>query len=267
MRRGRAQARRQSHHWVLAAVIALFVALIVGGVVWYIVTRDPKPDQLTMCPAKGPVGHIVLLVDRTDPLTFTQKQAFQTFIEELVGRRVPAGWMLSVFALGEDFTKTAEPLFELCNPGEGTDKSDLTENVARLKRQFGERFRGPMLKLAEQLQSQQSAKYSPILEMVQLVAINGFRRHSVAGPRQLIIVSDMLHNMPPYSMYGGDFDFSRFRDSPYGRRTVADLRDVEVEIQYLLSSPRLQVRRHVVFWEDYFRASGGRLVAVRPVEG
>ncbi len=267
MRKSRASRRRRKQNiagGVLA--LALFVAAIAGAAyVWF--TGEPALDRTTLCPQRGPTGHVVVLVDKTDPLNFTQSAAFQRLLEDLIDHRVPPGQLMSVFALGEDYRRTATPLIELCNPGRGEGKSDLTANTRKLEMQFRERFRERLLEQREALISAVPSRTSPIFEMLQLVAINSFRKHAVTGPRRLIVVSDMLHNTAGYSMYQGLPDFEAFAASDYGRRTGADLKGVEVEVHYVLNAPRLQTRRQVHFWELYFRASGARITAVRPLEG
>jgi len=239
----------------------------VSGFVYFRLQTQPAPDSATLCPAEGPRGHYVLLVDKTDPLSFTQKQSFSVFLEDLVKRRVPEGYLLSVFVLGEDFKSNAQPLVELCNPGAGDNKSALTSNVQRARRTYEEKFIKPLLSQGEALQSSQPAKMSPILEMLQLVAITGFRKHDVQGERKLFLMSDMLHNAASLSMYRGTPSYAEFSDTDYGRKTQADLRDVSVELYYLLNAPQLQTRRNLLFWESYFTKSGARLMQVRPLEG
>ena len=80
-------------------------------------------------------------------------------------------------------------------------------------------------------------------------------------------MSDMLHNSGAFSMYRAVPDYSAFAETDYGRKTRADLRDVKVELYYLLNTPQFQTRRNLKFWEDYFDKSGARLVEVRPLEG
>ncbi|MCX4176699.1 MULTISPECIES: hypothetical protein [Paraburkholderia] len=248
------------------AILAFCVAILGTAVFYMRLTRATELDQ-RMCPVSGPVGQFVLLVDKTDPLNFTQKQAFQAFLEQLITQRIPAGYLLSVFVLDNDYTATARPVFEECNPGDGTGKSEMNANLSHLKKRFEQGFREPMLRLADELEAKKSSRFSPIFEMLEMTAINGFRKQNVTGPRRLIIVSDMLHNTPEYSMYRGNFDFDRFHDSDYGRKATADLTGVEVEIEYLLNTPKLQTRRNLKFWEDYFAAGGAHIVAVRPLEG
>jgi hypothetical protein len=265
-RRARQQRIRQL---VLGTVALMFAIGVVGSAAYYLNQREAPPDPVTLCPPKGPKGHIVLLVDKTDPLNFTQKQAFSVVLRELIERRTPEGYLLSVFALGEDFKQTAQPLVELCNPGTGANKSEYTSNLKKLREQYESRFFLPLMRQAEELLAPKPAKASPILEMVQLVGINGFRKHHVSGERRLIIMSDMLHNTPPpgLSMYERPLDYAEFASSDYAKKVQADLAGVEVEIHYLMHTPRLQTKRNLKFWEDYFDKAGARVVAVRPMEG
>lgn len=267
MRISRAGARKRNKHIALGLAALSAVVAILGVVIYIIVTREGPLDRTTLCTAKGPEGHVVLLVDKTDPLNFTQRASFLTLLEEIAERRIEPGYLLSVFVLGEDYRETAKPVFEKCNPGKGEGKSELTDTISKLQKQFHAEFLDPMLNLADVLQASQPAKASPVLEMIQLVSINGFRKRAVDGPRRLIIVSDMLQNTPHFSMYRGTSEFSTFQASDYGKRMQIDLKGVAVELHYVMNTPHLQTRRHLKFWEDYFSGAGARIVAVRPMEG
>lgn len=264
---GRRARKRRNHDLLLGATLFLVLIGIIGGIAYAIISQPQGLDTDTLCPKDGAKGHYVLLVDKTDPLTFTQKQAFSVVVHELIEKRIPEGYLFSVFVLGEDFRETAAPIAELCNPGTGAEKSEWSANLRKLRRQYEERFVGPLVKQTEALVSTQSAKTSPIFEMMQLVGINAFRKHDVRGERRLIILSDMLHNTPQFSMYRGSIDFANFATTDYGKKAQADLRGVEIEIHYLMNSPQLQTKRNLKFWEDYFDKAGARIVSVRPLEG
>ncbi|WP_029048770.1 hypothetical protein [Cupriavidus sp. amp6] len=264
---GRRGRQRRTRELVLGTLALLVVAAGLGVVGYNMKSRPNGLNPETMCPPDGPVGHYVLMVDKTDPLNFTQKQAFSVIIQELVEKRIPEGYLLSVFVLGEDFKETAAPLVELCNPGDGSDKSELTANLKRLKAQYRLKFMEPVLKQSESLISSQPAKWSPVFEMLQLVGINAYHKHDVKGERRLIIVSDMLHNTPQFTMYKGPVDYATFAATDYGKKAQPELRDVEVDLHYLMNSPQLQTKKNLKFWEDYFSKAGARIVAVRPLEG
>lgn len=265
--RGRRAKRRQTQHILFGVLSLAFVLAILVTPGYYFLTKEAGPDKVTLCPAKGPKGHYVLLVDKTDPLNFTQKQAFSVLLDDLVRKRLPEGYLLSVFVLGEDFKETAEPLVELCNPGSGENGNALTSNVDWERRDYEQKFMKPLMEQAEALQGSKPAKASPIFEMLQLVAVNGFRRHDVKGERRLFLISDMLHNNSSFSMYRAAPDYTSFADTDYGRKTRADLQGVEVEMYYLINTPQFQTRRNQKFWEEYFDKSGARLVEVRSLEG
>lgn len=267
--RSRSRRRRKDDRRAIiwGVLILAVVAAAAAGSAWFVATA-PKPiDSATLCPADGPRGHYVVLVDRTDPMTFVQRKAFKTVFDELVQKRLPEGYLLTVFSLDENFEESADPLVELCNPGTGDDKSEFTANVRKIKRQYQERFIAPLHAQVDEMLPDKPAKSSPILEMIQLASINGFRRHRVDGERRLIIVSDMMHNTPQFTMYRRDVDFDAFSGSSTGRRLLAELHGVRIELHYLMNAPQFQTRRHIGFWERYFDNAGARLVEVRPMEG
>lgn len=264
---GRRAQRRRTKELVLGTVALLAIVVVVASVSYYNLSRPPALSAATMCPASGPTGHYVLLVDKTDPFKFIQRQDFDVVLQGLLARRIPEGYLLSVFALDEDFKTTAEPLIEACNPGTGADKSEFDANPKKLQEQFDDRFLGPVSKVAVALVGSKPAATSPIFEMLQLVSINGFRKHAVKGERRLIIVSDMLHNTPELSMYKGAVEYTSFASTGYAKRLNLDLPNVAVEIHLLMNSPILQTKRLTKFWEDYFEKAGARVVSVRPMAG
>ena len=259
--------QRRNRDLLLGSLALLVVAAVVVGAAYTTLTSTPGADKHTLCPASGPTGHWVLLVDKTDPLSFTQQQAFDVLLRQLVAQRTPPGTLLSLFVLGEDFKTTAKPLVELCNPGTGASQSELTANLAKLRQQYETRFVAPLLQQSQALVASQPAAASPIFEMLQLVGINGFASTNAPGERRLIILSDMLHSTPQLNMYKTPPDFAAFSASDYGKRAQASLPGVVVELHYLLHTPALQTKRNLKFWEDYFHQAGARIVAVQPLEG
>lgn len=266
-RLGRRARAKRTKHIVLGTGLFLFVAAVAAGAAYFALSRPNPLNALNMCPAAGPAGHYVVLLDKTDPLTFTQKAALEVFVKELIEKRVPEGKLVSVFALGSDYKQNAEPVVELCNPGTGAGKDETTSNPRKLRERYEQQFAQPLKAQIDKLIAIESSKTSPIFEMLQLVAINGFRKNATQGEHRLIVISDMLHNTDELSMFKQQFDFAAFHDSAYGKRTQVDLQGVSVELHYLMNYPQLQTRRNAAFWESYFEQAGARVVDVRPVEG
>lgn len=264
---GRREKQRQRTQLLLTVGISSVVMLVLAAAGYYLLSRPNGLNPETLCPADGPRGHYILLVDKTDPLNFTQKQALSVTLKELIETKVPEGFLVSVFALGEDFRESATPLVELCNPGDGSNLSEWDSSPKKRKALYMSKFAQPLVELSESLVSAEAAKRSPIFEMLQLVGINGYRKQGINGERRLVIVSDMLQNTAQFTMYKGPVDFAAFEASEYGRKSLPDLQNVKVELHYLMNSPQLQTKRNLKFWEDFFARAGARIVAVRPLEG
>ncbi len=263
----RAQQRRAKH--ILMIVVIFIVASIIVSSLLFFYSKSKLDvlDHETLCPISGPKGHYVLLIDKTEPLNQIQKNAFSVAVKNIVENETPEGYMLSIFVLGEDFTANVKPIVELCNPGNGDNKSEFTSNLKKLKSQYQNKFIEPLIIVTEALLAEKPAKNSPIFEMLQIVNINGFKKHNIQGEHRLFIISDMLHNTEQYSMYKKDTEFLSFSNTDYGRKAQAELVDVKVELLYLINQPKYQTRRNTKFWEDYFKKSGAKITLAKPLEG
>jgi hypothetical protein len=262
----RARARQRANY-VRIVIISLVIIAAIGAMVYSKISQVAANDLHTLCPAGGPLGHTVLLVDKSDPLTFTQSKEFNVLYQEIVTKRVPKGHLLSVYALGDDFQKTAEPIIELCNPGDGSGLSTITSNPSRVLSEFQTKYVAPMLAKASELVTSRPSRTSPIMEMIQLVGITGFRKKDVKGPRQLIIVSDLLQNTAEFSMYRGIPTFAAFLSTPYAAKAIADLPGVQVELQVFMHSPQIQKPELLTFWEEYIFKAKGKLTLFNPIKG
>jgi hypothetical protein len=256
VRRSRSARKRQQSNVLLGSLALLVVLGILGGVGWWWSQRKPGVDPKTLCPVSGPIGHNVLLVDKTDPLNLAQKAAFDLWVTDLVERKTPKGYLLTIFVLGDDFKSQTLPLVELCNPGDATGHSELTENIKQLNRLYKDRFLQPVFDQSKELLGVTPAKESPILEMLQMVNLNAFLKHRVDGPKQLFVMSDLLQNSKSLSMYKGVPNFEDFSQTAYARKTKIDMTDVDVRVELLLNVPSLQKDNLLQFWESYFKQSG-----------
>jgi hypothetical protein len=263
-RRAQAQRRREI---AIGLAILLVIGVIVSVVTYQFTHRSAGFDPDTLCPLAGPKGHYALLVDKTDPLTFTQRTALETLLGDLVERKIPEGYLVSVFVMGEDYKANAKPLVEICNPGTGEDKSELTANLKQLKRQYNKKFITPLMQQMQSMVSDQSGKYSPIFEMIQMVSLASFQRHAVKGEKRLLIISDLLHNTPELSLYRKVPNIEDFLSSDYGKRTYVNLQDVQIELYLLFNTPQYQSEELTEFWQSFFAKTGAIIASITPMPG
>ena len=257
-RKSKLARSRQRSNILLGSLALLLVISVLGAAVWWWNQKRNTTDPKTLCPLDGPLGHNILLVDKTDPLNLAQKAAFDLLVTDLVSNKTPPGYLLSIFVLGDDFVAQTKPLVELCNPGDGKGHNELTENIKQLNRQYKDRFLTPIFEQSTQLLSIAPAQESPILEMLQMVSLNSIQKHHVDGPKILIVLSDLLQNSKQLNMYKGTPAFQEFANTGYAHKTQINFQGVDIQIHYLQNSPVLQGDKLFLFWREYFKAAGSK---------
>ncbi|WP_274923635.1 hypothetical protein [Pseudomonas aeruginosa] len=89
MRRTNAAEKKRRQELRTIALLVIVLLSMAGGIGWYFLQRPTAIDKLTLCPASGPLGHYVVLVDNTDPYNFIQRQAFAQGLKSLARKGVP----------------------------------------------------------------------------------------------------------------------------------------------------------------------------------
>lgn len=251
------------YYWIAALLVVITVATITA------VALLPSDEVLAadLCPVSGANGHTTLLIDATDPFTYTQQRAVQQLVTQMAEpAKTPQGTLLTVYVFGESVPSSAEPLFERCSPGRGDDKSEMTHNLKLWKQRFEREFHQPLDEMVKRMPPQAAAAKSPILQMLQIVGLN-FKKRNAKGHLRLIVVSDLLQNTAELSLYRELPDYAVFRTRPEMQRLRADLGGVTVQAHMLMNTPQLQNRRLLKFWEDYFGDMGARLPTVQLLPG
>jgi hypothetical protein len=264
---GSRAARRR--RWQIVAIV-VGIAIVVSAVYGYVAfkrhTASTAIDKGTLCPKAGPRGHVVLLIDRTDPLNEIQSRRFEVLVRDVATKRVPPGGLVSVFALGSDFAENAEPVLEVCNPGSGESVSELDGSPKRRQRDYEQKFVAKVLEESKKIMTPSSEPASPIFEMLQLVAQH-FARRDVQGPKHLVIVSDLMHHTKHMSMYRGVPRYASFASTDYGQKARATMPGVIVEAHVVMGKGAAQNNTLAVFWEAHFAAGQARLTEVTALEG
>ena len=244
----------------LAAVLAA-VAVLVAIALW------PRRalDAETQCPTDGLYPRTAVLIDATDALSANQVKTIREQLNALRRRLALHEWV-GIFVLNDDNLVLPSPAVALCYPGDESSANPLYENPRDIQRRFEREFRTPIDAAVARLEGLPSSNKSPILEMIRAVALD--RSFDSTVERRLVVVSDLLQNVPAYSHYQSPPDFARWRDTPYAQQFLElSLLSVRVDILYLKreAARAQQTRGHVAFWEDYFDAVGAVVETLTPV--
>ncbi|HEX2249611.1 MAG TPA: hypothetical protein VHH32_04645 [Gemmatimonadales bacterium] len=255
----------------IAGAAAAIVGLIVIGVALALKSRavTVPTGAATLCPTDRPLSSVtVILLDVSDRFSEPQRLQIQNHLARLRDS-VPRFGLIEVYTVDRLGRRVTEPVFHLCNPGTGDDLNRIYQNPELARK----RWHGFADTLAADIDRQVSlpaTATSPIFEAIQATAVRTFGRPEYDGlPKRLVIVSDLLQNVPGgLNMYQGIPSFRAFRRTPYFSQVRADLSGVVVAIYYLArSGVGTQGRRHLGFWDAYFRFQGARVESAVGVFG
>lgn len=245
--------------------VAVLLALVLGGgiVAYFSVSGQKNYDEKTLCPLTPIPAKTAMLIDATDALSEMQIARLLEIIEELPADLVLHEW-IGIFIVDEDNTLLPKPVVSLCNPGDGRDANILYQNPALIKRRFQNQFYAPIRKEVSALLQRPPEASSPIMEMINSVATHAEFR---SDTRRLIIVSDMLQNVPAYSQYStaitGEDYFDEWAATDYAQKIMSSsgvLNNTAVQIYYVRrqdESGGNQTLQHIDFWKRYLSALGG----------
>lgn len=196
-----------------------------------------------------PEAQLVVLVDKTDPYTESQRDRIRTRIEEEI-ESMDAGSGVSIFILDSRGLLDNDPSFESCRRERGEDVNALYRNPAGEEYRYTHEFREPLDRALDELLEPGTAKNSPILESLLRLSQTD-RLNGSASRRRVILFSDLMQNSAALTFYGDDeidVDAAAEVASTYG----ADLDGVELAV-YLIPRERIEVRQMYVWtrvWPD-----------------
>ena len=257
-----------NRHDILGATLTVVTLAFLSsmGALAYYMSAPEAHDPDSLCPTDRAVPHTVMLVDRTDPLTEEHGRLLLETTERAIAS-LKLHERFSLFLIEGQAPAAPTPVFSVCKPADGTDANWLYENKRLIRASYEERFGEPLSVSVRKLTEPAQAPTSPIMETIRnIAAVTEFA--VAAGERTLIVVSDLLQNMPAYSHYRTNPDYERFRSSAYAASVRPDLAGVAVELVYLRNrkTQRRQGRAHLGFWEAYFADGGAAPVEVMPAQ-
>lgn len=241
----------------IVAVFAVYVIQLKQSVV--------NRDKITQCRLDGKIAReTALVIDATDSFSATQSILVKKEIEAMLETSV-VDEKITLFVLGENVSDNIDR-FSICNPGDGSDKSELTSNKRMLRQKWEALFYQRVVDAVDNLTGEHNARQSPILEMVKFVSVKTMYDSS-ALEKRIIIVSDMLHHTQEYSQYRQKPDYKSFEGTSYALGQKPYLSGVDTTILYLVRPQDMvrQNRGHIRFWESYVAANGGIISRVKTI--
>jgi hypothetical protein len=255
----------------IAGATAVAVILLGIGIVLSIKSQAVAvpTGAATLCPTERPFSEVVvILLDVSDRFSEPQRLQIQNHLSR-VRDSIPRFGLIEVYTVDRLGRRVTEPVFHLCNPGTGADLNRIYQNPELAKKKWNG-FAGRLGADIDRQISLPAMQTSPIFEAIQATALRTFGRPEYDGlPKHLVIVSDLLQNVPGgLSMYDGVPSFRSFKRTAYFSRVRADLHEVSVKLYYLIRADVAQQgRRHLGFWDAYFRFQGARVASVDKVFG
>lgn len=247
---------------LIAAVLAVIAVIVINLII--LQRNYIEVDSATNCPKNEITTYpsTVLLIDQSDPITPSQKRYLIGYIEDLK-RSFSLFEKVAIYPIDSISGGSPTPLFERCNPGSPEEANVWFENPEQIREKFEADFSRPFSEAFDRSIADAAAETSPIIETIQSVMSNHSLDDRITRQR-LILISDMLHNVPEYSHYRDGHSYNDFVSSSYSLRTDSNLVGVGVTVVYLWRSgvsPK-DVDAHLLFWEEFIRQNGGVLEQV-----
>lgn len=245
----------------IALIILSSIALLLLAITPLILKKQAMGyDPTTFCVKHHDTAHTVFLVDKTDALSITQRDALKQKINQIKQGLQPRE-KLSLYILDHTNYIAPTPIFSKCNPGTGQQANEIYQNPAKVQHQFDEFFGKPLDDALQALTTLTTSPTSPIVEMLNEMAL--LADFSAQHPRRLILISDLLQNMPKDSHYQAIPHFEAWQAT---HKTPPLWHNTTVEMIYLRQGhSTLQGADHLHFWQQYFTHHGARLEPVSQV--
>lgn len=267
--RSRRREKNKALGWALGTVGACILISITGVYSYQnLAKRDVDPS--TGCPKDHYDTITAVLVDLTDPISPVQAAALKNTLIK-VRDAIPKFGRLEIYPLEPTTRSAIEPIFSGCSPGSGRDVvSGWSGNSELADRRWKIMFADRVDHVIEELQNIPPREGSPILEGLQSVAVTalGAPLALSAPDKRILIVSDMIHHTPEFSMYQGAPSFDQFKNGQYYRRVRASLREAKVEVSLIVRETRRDVQQPPLyrFWLEMTTASNGYLQHWEPLQ-
>lgn len=254
MVRRRSRSREYGGGWVILAILMIAaVVIIVAGAIWLYQKAQmvEQYDSVSLCPASGETGNLIILIDKTDPVSMTQLAMVRNRIKRNIDD-AETGTRITVGIVSPDRQARKKSFASLCKPPSSGDP--LIQNPTLVKERYFQDFEIPMDALLYDLLTISEESASPILENLQelLSRIPDFIAND--KPSTLIIFSNLAENSGVLSFYRGE-TWRSFNESGHIRRLAKSLEGMNVHLYQIPVRQAFQPDLED-FWRRYFDAQG-----------
>lgn len=255
------KARKRSKDALGLVLLGLtFCGLLAAFAAAMVLTPAPI-DAETLCPLQAPPTSMTLiLVDASGPLEPRHRKRLRAAIEEEANRLPPLA-LLTIRGMRPNAPRELVDVFSRCNPGDSRSANPLFSNPARIQARWKAQFSDPVKAAASRTSNtRQAASTSPILDAL-AGASQDLAFASFAGPRRLVLITDLLEHDPDwgFSAYADGADLARFLARRIGYE-VPDLSGMEVRV-IVLDRPDLLHRQTAArdgLWRPFFDRAGAQ---------
>jgi hypothetical protein len=249
------EPEKSSSSKTFIGVLIILIALGALGAIGFLSFRLSSEPGLTaeLCPADGPVEHLAILLDTTDPLTLTHLQRTRQIVESKIDAAL-VGTRVSFSTVNPDSDIRQSAFFSICKPPSGDDASRLTENPRMVQEKYEKEFLDPVDDALDDLLTIPEAPSSPIMEGLQEFASRIPEFTTTDRPRELVIMSDLMQHSDAFSFYRGG-NWKSFSDANGPERFGFTFKNADITV---LRIPRLVEMAAVVddFWVRYLMIQG-----------
>ena len=203
-------------------------------------------------------GELVVVVDQSEALSISHKRQVADLVSELLtdDAVAPVGTHISIYTFGKNDFKSdgsgqnIQSILSVCKPKNSANP--LYQNARKINHQFESKYLKPVQGAIDGAVSDSLGERSPIMEMIQYIsshtALNGDDK---AGPKRLILVSDLLQHSDGYSSYN-----NKSPVIPNNLRSNLKGWDVSVLAPKRYGSDQaLQSGNNIKMWGSFFKSA------------
>lgn len=259
----RRSAASETGTWALFAIVAGLIVILGGGFIWLFTSAQERPvlDKATLCPVDGERSVTVVLLDTSDTWPEITRAEVRKRLDNIAAD-VPDYGLLELRLL-DPSKPGGRVMFSKCNPGDGSNLSEIIANPRMAHKTWMEQFNAPLQDALDKTMITHETDSSPILSTIQRIAVDRFDDNR---PGHLVVISDMVEHTPDYSQYKGDLSYDYYKQTAAYKKQHTNLEGAAVTIFYV-QRLRMNSGKHIQFWTDWIADNDGTLAQAVKLQG